>query len=310
MKGPKRPLGRSSGNPVPPKVQLPQRSRTRPPPAPALARQSRASPGAQTRKTSARLDRQDQLNEDLAVEAYTLLRLALHRLTGMSAAAQQRALKRSWNLKSAPRVSGPLLRDVQSLSALLLEWSQESRYLDAKGNPRVLSVEGSGETFETLAREFLPHLTLAQVVEMACATAGVSMRPGGKIALLGDLMVNVYKTNTPPLAHLIRQLDQLIETNLHNAYLPPGERDKGRMQRVVTGVITRAQYPRLMQVLRPQLANQLARADSLIEHYQPQTARELKNAIAVSLSVFVAEETDWERAGIDINAQVKKAKRS
>ena len=255
----------------------------------------------------ARIDPRDQLDEDLTIEAYTLFRIALNRF-GISTAKQQRALKRSWNLRAAPRISGPLLRDAQSLSALLLEWSQEPKYLDAKGNPRVLLVKGPGDTFEALARQFLPHMALADVVDMACATAGVSTRPGGKIALLGDIMVNINKTNTPPLAYAIRQIDQLLETNLHNAYLPPQQREKGRMQRVVTGVIPRAHYKRLMRDLRPQVADQLARADSLIEQYQPRTARELKAAIAVSVGVYVAEETDWERAGIDITAQVKKAK--
>lgn len=259
-----------------------------------------------TRRT--RIDPRDQLDEDLAVEAYTLLRIALER-SGVATGKQQRALKRSWNLRSAPRISGPLLRDANSLSALLLEWSQEPRYLDAKGNPRVLPIQGSGDTFEALTRQFLPHMALAEVVEMACATAGVSTRPGRKIALLGDIMVNIYKTNTPPLAHLIRQLDQILETNLHNAYLSPKERDKGRMQRVVTGVIPRARYKRLMRDLRPQVADQMGRADSLIEQNQPQTAAELKDAIVVSLAIYVAEETDFERAGIDVAAQVKRPKR-
>ena len=290
-----------------PKTKSPSSTRVRK--ATKVSRRSAASRDTKSpiKARRARIDPRDQLDEDLTIEAYTLFRIALNRF-GISTAKQQRALKRSWNLRAAPRISGPLLRDAQSLSALLLEWSQEPKYLDAKGNPRVLLVKGPGDTFEALARQFLPRMALADVVDMACATAGVSTRPGGKIALLGDIMVNINKTNTPPLAYAIRQIDQLLETNLHNAYLPPQQREKGRMQRVVTGVIPRAHYKRLMRDLRPQVADQLARADSLIEQYQPRTARELKAAIAVSIAVYVAEETDWERAGIDINAQVKKAK--
>jgi hypothetical protein len=245
-----------------------------------------------------------KVREDLAVELYALIRLALNRF-GLSASQQRRAVERSWRLRTAPRTSGPLLRDARSLSALLLKWSRSPQYVDAKGNPRVLLINGPGDSFEKLARQFLPKMPLADVIDMACATTEVSKRPGGKIALIGDIMVNLAKSDVRPYAHAVRQIDHLLETSLHNAKLLPRQRAQGRMQRLVIGVIPRAEYTDFMSELRPQIADLMSRVDSSVENRRPRNAKALKAATAVSVGVYVAEENDWERAGIDAGAYVK-----
>jgi hypothetical protein len=249
-------------------------------------------------------DPQTKAHEDLAVELYALVRLSLSRF-GLTSAQQRRALENSWRLKVAPRTSGPLLRDARSLSALLLEWSRSPQYVDAKGYPRVLSIKGPDDTFEALARQFLPQMLLADVIDMACTTTEVSKRPGGKIALIGGIMVNVAKSDARPLAHAVRQIDQLLETTLHNARLAPRQRALARMQRLVIGVIPRAEYKHFMRELRPQIADLLARVDSSVEQRQPKNPKALKNATAVSVGVYVSEENDWERAGVDVGALVR-----
>src|ERR1700728_3153800 len=154
-----------------------------------------------------------KIREDLSVEFFSLVRLALAQF-GVSGAEQERAIERSRHLKSAPHVSGPMLRDTRGLCALLLEWSRDGEYVDPDGRPRVVAIRGGGATFERLGRRFLPKKALNAVVAMACATAEVATRPGGKIALLGSIMVNVAKSPDNLLAHAIRQIDQLLETIL------------------------------------------------------------------------------------------------
>jgi hypothetical protein len=53
---------------------------------------------------------------------------------------------------------------------------------------------------------------------------------------------------------------------------------------------------------RPQIYDLLQRVDSSVQHRQPKTARALKSATAVSVGVYVSQEDDWERAGIDASA--------
>jgi hypothetical protein len=245
-----------------------------------------------------------KVREELAVELYVLARLGLHRF-GLTPAEQRRALKRSLRLKAAPRVSGPLLRDALSLSALLLEWSRSPQFVDVKGNPRVLAIRGPGDTFETLGRQFLPNLSLNNVIHMACATTEVSKLPKGRIALVGGSMVNVARSNARSLAHTVRQIDQLLETSLHNAHLKPHQLAQGRMQRLVIGVISRAECKELMRELRPQIADLLARVESFVERRRPRNRKALKAATAVSVNVYVSEENDWERAGVDVSALVR-----
>jgi hypothetical protein len=161
-------------------------------------------------------------------------------------------------------------------------------------------------TFESLARRFLPKTPLSRVLDMACAASDVSKRPGGNIALIGGILVSVVKaTDSLVLAHVIRQIDQLIQTVLHNRRVNRKTVGRGRMERMVIGVIARAEFKSLMRELRPQIYDLLQRVDSSIQHRQPKNARALKSATAVSVGVYVSQEDDWERAGIDPGAVVR-----
>jgi hypothetical protein len=240
-----------------------------------------------------------QTHHDLGVEICALLRLALPNF-GFSAADVERAWTSSRGLTAAPRVSGPLMRDTVALGALLLEWSREAPYRDAKGKPEVLDIQGPGVTFESLVAKHLPAMPLKQAVRMACDTAEVARRPGNKIALLGSIMVSVARANDNLyLAHAIQQVDQLLKTSVHNRRITGKKRDKGRMQRTVTGIISRANYESFMRELRPQIYDLLKRVDSSVERWQPTTARELESATTVSVVVFVGQEDDLVRIGAD-----------
>jgi hypothetical protein len=238
-----------------------------------------------------------QSAEDLAVEFYTLVRLALSEF-GITRAQQRRALERSVHLKSAPKVSGRILRTRLGVGEILREWSRKAPYLDSEGKPRVLSVTGPGATFESLARRFLPDISLEEVVALACENSEVVTRPRNRIALLGSILVKLGDTREKYLAQAIRQIDQLLQTLLHNWHLQHKRTERGRMERVVTGVISRANFEAFMGELRPQIYDLLLRVDSSIERNQPKAARGLRAASAVSVSVYVSQEDDLERAGV------------
>lgn len=239
-----------------------------------------------------------QSAEDLGVEFYTLVRLALGEF-GLTRAQQRRALERSVHLKSAPKVSGRILRTRLGVGEILREWSRKAPYLDSEGKPRVLAVTGPGATFESLARRFLPDISLREVVALACENSEVVTRPRNRIALLGSILVKLGDSREKYLAQAIRQIDQLLQTLLHNWHLQHKRTERGRMERVVTGVISRANFEAFMGELRPQIYDLLLRVDSSIERNQPKTARALRAASAVSVSVYVSQEDDLERAGVD-----------
>jgi hypothetical protein len=248
------------------------------------------------------------LGEALAGELYCIVNLALGKF-GVTAAERERAIEGIWGLKKAPYVSGPVLRDLRGLGALLLEWSREPEYLGPDGKPRVLSIEGPGATFEGLAKRFLPNKPLSEVVAAACAAAEVTTRPGGKIALLGSILVNVANSMDNLLAHAIRQIDQLLETVLHNAIVRRKGQGTGQMERVVMGVIDGAQFPNFMSELRPQIYDLLQRVDSLVEQRQPKSVRALRRGTVVNVGICVSREEDWERAGIDASVFTKSNRR-
>jgi hypothetical protein len=173
----------------------------------------------------------------------------------------------------------------------------------------VLAIKGPGATFESLARRFLPKKALKDVVAMACATAEVATRPGGTIALLGSIMVNVAKSTEHLLAHPIRQIDQLLETILHNAIVNRQGLSNGHMERMVLGVISAKEFDGFMSELRPQIYDLLQRVDSSVEQRQPKSIRSIRGATAVSVGVYVSREDDWERAGIDAGPLIAPAHR-
>ncbi len=248
------------------------------------------------------------IREDLAVELYSLVRLALAQF-GVTIAQQERAIARSRHRSSAPKVSGPLLKDMRGLGAILLEWSREPPYLDSEGKPRVLAIAGPGATFEGLARRFLPDMPLTQVVSMACETAEVATRPGAKIALLGSILVKLVKSKEKYLAHAIRQTDQLLQTILHNRTIEQKRFTNGRMERMVSGVISRAQFKAFMRELRPQIYDLLLGVDSSVQRYQPKSARALRGATAVSVGMYVSQDDDLERAGLDASGLLAPTRR-
>ena len=239
-----------------------------------------------------------QTGEDLAVELYTLVRLALGEF-GVTRGEQRRALERSSALKAPPNVSGRIVRAQLGVGEILLEWSRKAPYLDSEGKPRVLSIAGPGATFESLARRFLPNLRLEDVVALACENSEVLPRPGNRIALLGSILVKPGDTREKYLAHAIRQIDQLLQTLLHNWRVKRNSTERGRMERVVIGVISRANFKAFMDELRPQIYDLLLRVDSSIERNQPKSARSMRDATAVSVSVCAGQEDDLERAGVD-----------
>ena len=242
----------------------------------------------------------DDVREALATEFFGVIGNALTRF-GLDAKQQALAFKRARRLSEPPKVAGPVLRDTWGLSHLLTEWSRAPQFLDRDGQPRILAIHGAGDTFESLAKRFLPSKTVAEVVALARATAEVSLQPKGKIALLGSILVKRTHSRQNLLAHTIRHIDQLLQTVLHNADLHPTplRPASSRMERLVLGVIRQDRFEDMMADLRPQIYDLLLRVESAVQQRLPLTPDELKDSTTISVGIYISDEPDFDRAGID-----------
>jgi hypothetical protein len=241
--------------------------------------------------------RDGQTVEDLAAELYTIVGVALRQL-GVSPAARRRALERARKATRIPRASGAVLRDVFRLGNLTLAWKTEPPYRDEAGHPRVLDLHGKTGSFEALAKRYFPRRPLASVVNLACRYADVTAMKSGRMALLGSTVVDTNAdTSTPlPLAHLVRQVDALVMTSVHNHRAARGKGGRRRFERMCTMVIPRSQFDTLMQELRPQMHDLLERTESLLGQMTVREASRGDLCVA-NVGLYVSRCDELERAG-------------
>jgi hypothetical protein len=233
-----------------------------------------------------------RVREDLLIEALTSLRLAFAEF-GTTRAQFERAWRRARREKRVPAASGPLLSDIRRVGDIIEQWSRSPAYTESDGKPRVLSLEGPGATFETLARRALPKMALARVVELAQEVGEVGLQPGGRI--FGSIFIGLKSSEERQLAHLVRALVGLLANGVHNRRNANMHQDEGLISRISTGVIAADKLPSLVGELRPRIYDLLLGLESSFESRAPRTARGFKNASAVELSVFLSADTDLKR---------------
>jgi Family of unknown function (DUF6502) len=235
--------------------------------------------------------------EELAAELFTIIGQALERL-GVNRDQQLSAFERSRSLTAPPFASGSVLRIYWGLSNLIGEWSRAPEYQDADGQPRILKIKGAGATFQTLAQRFLPHSELQSVIDMARRSAEVELLARGRIALLGSVLVKTSSAHEVLLAHAIRHIDQILNTIFYNELQQSDTKPAapGRMERMVVGLIAKERFKDFVAELRPQVFNLMSQIDAAVSKRAPD---DVGDATAVVVGMYVAEESDWERIGVD-----------
>lgn len=242
--------------------------------------------------------------EDLATELFALVRRHLTQF-GLEAEAQLKAFNRSDPAAPQP-VSGGIMRDVWGLAELITEWSRTPEYLNANGQPKILKLQGPGATFETLVRRFLPAKSVAEVVEMAKQSTEIELMSKGRIALIGSIFVTTAMARETLLAHTVRHVDYLLGTLTRNAALPPEDRvSKGYMERMSLGVIRKDAMADFVKQMRPQIYELLMQFDTAVEQRAPRNAEEASRSTTAAIGVYIAEEADWSRTGVDPKASTK-----
>lgn len=226
-------------------------------------KKARAKPAPGTRKLNrARLSPKSSI-DPMVLELYGVLRSGLLE-HGLSASAQKRLFARSHRSSSVKRVSGPVLEQFRGLGDLISTWLEQIPYVDDAGKPKVLEIEGPGATFESLARQFLPQKPLADVVALACGNADVGTLPGGRIALLGDTMVNVAKNREVAIAQTVLHVKQIFETCLYNIQRAREGAVSRRLERIVEHALSAEDFERFQEAIGPQLHDFCERVDRLL----------------------------------------------
>ena len=151
----------------------------------------------------------------------------------------------------------------------------------------VLKIEGNGATFESLARRFLPGVPLADVVILACRTANVGTLPGGRIALYGDTMVNLSKNIDGVLAQNILHVRQIFDTCLYNAHRDPDDDKPGRLERIVTHVLTTREFGKFQGEARGQLHDLCERFDRLLKSAADRSTRQKQPRGQAGIGIYI-----------------------
>src|SRR5450432_2745648 len=206
---------------------------------------------------------------------------------GVSAKDRKRAMKLAAKDSSRTRPSERTMKANYGIARLLNRWRNDKRFQRPDGTPRVLSIRGKGATFETLARKFVPQLTVNELADMVCENAEVTRLKGKKIALVGSPVMMTPKTPEITLASLTLRLRRLTNTILHNASLPAKDKLNGRFERIVTGELTEREFRDFAQSVRQPMQDLCDRVDAGIRQPRPsRSARARERSCGVGLYVY------------------------
>lgn len=175
--------------------------------------------------------------------------------TGLSRQAQSEAFGRALSgKKRSGRVAKMLLERSHAVADLLSYWQKNERYIDKEGLPRVLPIRGRGTTLERLARQFVPDMSVSEVVTAIVRHGEVVRMPGDRVALVGTIMLVTPSTPELTLAAVTLNAERLIRTILFNSALPQKRRGTlGHFQRYITGELTQREFNEWLHRVRPEL---------------------------------------------------------
>jgi len=171
-----------------------------------------------------------------------------------------------------------------AIADLLSSWRRDRRYVDSDGSPRVLPIKGKGASLETLARKFIPTMSVDEVLTAITRHGEATAYRGDKVALVGGSVLLTPKTAEMTLALLVTRIRRVSKTLLHNVSLPEGSKGHGRFERHVHGVLSEREFNEYARVMRSQLQDLCDRAESGLELAADKKGRKRK---ACGIGIFI-----------------------
>lgn len=182
------------------------------------------------------------------------------------------------------RPSMRLMGRIAGISDLLSSWRRDRRYVQSDGSPRVIPINGKGASLETLARKFVPDMTVSEVLTAITRHGEASAYQGDKVALMGGSALVAPKTAEVALAMLVNRVRRFSQTLLHNMSLPEGSKGQGRFERHVFGVLSEREFAHYAQAMRSQLQDLCDRAESGLDLAADKKGRRRKGC---GIGIFV-----------------------
>lgn len=157
----------------------------------------------------------DGLAESLGAELLSVCIAAL-KSYGLSSSALRALASRVLTAdSSALTTTSQVLDDAQRLAEAVNRWGEDPAFLDSTGSPALLSRNGSGPSFATLASEYFAGRDLDEVIRFGCDAGVMERVSGGRLARLNNCVV---LTGNPflMLAHSVRTVRRFLATANHN----------------------------------------------------------------------------------------------
>jgi hypothetical protein len=226
----------------------------------------------------------EQLALALAQELQKSTIESMERL-GVSRAAQLKSYRQA--LKKGKKRKGPsaeFMARIAGIANVLAGWRRDPGYLLPNGTPRVIPIHGRGASFASLAKKYIPGVSVEDVLEAITRHGEAKVYQGHKVALMGTSALVVPKTRETMLALLVNRVNRVSRTVLHNASLPEGSKGLGRFERHVFGVLSEREFKQYARALRAPLQAICDRAEAGLELAAGKKGRNRK---ACGIGIFV-----------------------
>ena len=214
---------------------------------------------------------------------------------GVGPAQRKRALNNALRARRLPRASGRALRRTEALSALVAHWANDRGYVEVGGRARTLAISGDEPSFESLARRFMPDVSLEEALALAHRYAEVTIRPGSKIALTGSLLINLSRSATTSLASAVRHADYIFNTVRENLRRSNEVSTTKKLERSLTVAIPKARYDDAVRRLRPLLSDLFEQTLAVL--MRDSQHRPSNDSTVLILGAYLARQDDFDRTG-------------
>jgi len=232
--------------------------------------------------------------EGLALELYSVI-FQMLRGFGISTTRQKQLAKRRWQKIRGTPSSNEVLRRFTELGDLVATWNSDMKYLDHQGKPRILAIDGVGATFASLAKRFLPKMSIPDAVKFACRVAEVGTLRGGKIALFGSTLINISGNLETALAQSIYHIACLSQTCAHNYRSNKSELQRGRIERITGRVIPVGRFEEFQSQIRPQIHDLCEKVEGMLRPLEQQSSRKSRSKAAVGMGIYLYADEPFTR---------------
>jgi hypothetical protein len=171
-------------------------------------------------------------------------------------------------------------------AAITSAWRQEPRWTDETGEPRSLSVPGTGaDSFTALVASIAPHANAKVLLKELLRSRTVAAAPGNRVRLIARSVVFTDSTRFDIAALLthLRRYAETLELNVLDSKRPAD----GLLERSAHAFdLDEAQFPEFDRYMRHQLETLVAAGDAQLRKYQVKEPDAPKSAYGFGVYLF------------------------